>query len=97
MLEGESRFNGFLAESMSNGIYVKTKHDLLVPVPKRNAPTLQQFVLPGTTVISDLWAAFSTISNLGCQHLTVNHSLHFIDPYTQATTNHMESMWSQAK
>ena len=83
------------------GINVETKHGFLVAVPQRDAatllPILQQYVLPGTTVVSDLWAAYNTIGNMGYQHLTVNHSLHFVDPQTHATTNHVESMWSRAK
>ena len=50
-------------------------------------------MLPQTTVVLDLWGAYHTVNNLGYQHLTVNHRIHFIDP----TTNHVESMWCRAK
>ena len=84
------------------GIDVETKHGFLVAVPQRDAvtllPILQQYVLPGTTVISDLWAAYNTIGNMEYQHLTVNHGIHFVDSQTHATTDHVEgSMWSRAK
>ena len=83
------------------GIDTTTHEGFLVAVPQRDAatllPILQQYVRPGTTVISDFWAAYNTIGNIGYQHLTVNHSVNFVDPVTHATTNHVESMWGRAK
>ena len=86
--EGDETPSGFSAE-------------FFVAIPTRDAatllPILQPFFLQGTTVVSDLWAAYNTIDSLGYQHLTVNHSLHFVDPETHATISHLESMWSRAK
>ena len=60
-------------------------------------PVLQKYVLPGTTIISGLLGAYNTVSNIGYQHLTVNHQLHFIDRVIYTTTNHIKLMQSRAK
>ena len=36
-------------------------------------PHIQNILLPGTTIISDMWAAYNTLNILGYIHLTVNH------------------------
>lgn len=83
------------------GIDTTTKAVFLVCVEQRNADTLlpiiQERILPGTTIVSDLWAAYNTISHLGYDHLTVNHSINFVDPITFANTQRVENMWMRAK
>ena len=65
----------------------------IVAVEHRDAaalmPLVWQYILPGTTMMSDKWAAYNGIQNLpkGYQHLTVNHKLNFIDPLSDACTN----------
>lgn len=77
------------------------KQGFLIPVPHRDAATLlpiiNQYILPGTTIHSDMWAAYNNIGQMGFQHQTVNHSLHFVDPQTGVHTNHVEAMWQRAK
>ena len=85
------------------GVEVGTpqRRGFLVPVDRRDAatllPVLQQYVLPGTTVVSDCWRAYNTVGRLGYQHLTVNHALNFVDPIPGACTNHVECYWKNAK
>ena len=75
----------------------------MVAVDKRNADTLlpiiQEYVLPGTDIISDLWAAYRRIAELpeGYGHLTVNHSVNFVDPGSGAHTNTIEGSWQKLK
>ena len=83
------------------GYDVEAKVGFMVPVPHRNADTLlpiiAEYILPGTTIISDLWRAYSTLSNIGFVHLTVNHSIQFVNHQNNATTNHIESKWQKVK
>lgn len=88
---------------MFGGIERETKKSFLVLVEKRDAdsllPIIQQYVLPGTTIFSDLWRAYGGIAGLpeGYQHLTVNHSENFVDPQTGAHTQNVENMWMRFK
>ena len=51
----------------------------------------------GTTVISDEWRLYSSLTSRGLNHLTVNHSLNFINTLNGAHTLSIESTWSQVK
>lgn len=69
-------------------------------VDNRNAATLtsiiEEHVVPGATIKSDQWSAYSSLGQLGFDHLTVNHSLSFVSE-TGVHTQLIESMWSQIK
>jgi len=58
---------------------------------------IKQWILPGTTVITDYWAAYSLLCDKGYTHFTVNHSIMFMDKTTGAHTNMIESTWKQIK
>lgn len=70
-------------------------------VPKRGKdellPVIEEWVLPGTTIISDCWRAYDCLEDEGFQHLKVNHSLHYVNPETGAHTNTIEAVWSAIK
>lgn len=78
----------------------------LVPIEKRDSATLlpiiQHHIRPGSTIISDCWAAYNGIEKLPemYQHYTVNHSDKehpFVGQETGAYTNTIESTWQKFK
>lgn len=83
------------------GVCRETKECFLVPVAKRDRDTLipliLKHILPGTTIISDCWKSYEILSEMDFTHLTVNHSLNFVDPDTGAHTQNIESTWWQIK
>lgn len=74
---------------------------IMVPVEKRDRQTLipiiQQWVEPGTTIMSDCWKPYDCLKDLGYTHQTVNHSKNYVDPQTGACTNKIEASWRVAK
>ena len=60
-------------------------------------PVIQQFIKPGSTVITDQWAAYSDIGQYGYQHLTINHAEHFVDLGPEAQTQNIECTLSYTK
>ena len=84
------------------GVERMTGECFLVEVQQRDAATLlpivQNFVRPGSIVYSDEWAAYNQLAaTAACQHQTVNHSIHFVDPQTGAHTQGIEGLWSACK
>jgi len=79
------------------GICRQTKACFLVPVAQRDKDTLlpiiRTHILPGTHVMSDMWKAYDCLKDEGYSHLTVNHSLNFVDPDTGAHTQRIENTW----
>lgn len=92
IVDGQWVFGGICRDSRSS---------FMVPVDNRTSDILLQIIkdkiIPGTTIISDCWKAYNCLSSEGFNHLTVNHSINFVDPETLAHTNTVERMWSEAK
>jgi transposase-like protein len=83
------------------GVERESGRTFLVPVRDRTADTLmaiiRDWIGPGTTAISDCWAAYRDLESLGYAHRTVNHSIYFVEPETGAHTNTIESTWRSVK
>ena len=83
------------------GVERESGRTFLVAVPDRTADTLvaiiRDWIEPGTSVISDNWAAYCNLESEGFTHRTVNHSIHFVDPDTGAHTNTIKSTWRAVK
>ena len=85
------------------GVCRETHERFVLQVPKRDAvtliPIIQQMILPGSTIHSDGWAAYSGISQLpeNYTHRVVNHSNNFVDPLTGCHTQTIERMWREVK
>lgn len=60
-------------------------------------PIIRDHVQPGTTIWSDMWAAYNGVSTLPgvTSHETVNHSIQFVNPVNGVHTNAIESYWNR--
>ena len=103
---GKRKYNrGRMVEGtwVLGGIERETNHCFLTSCPanRRNEATLlpiiQQFVLPGTKIITDGWKAYINLGQHGYVHMDVNHSEDFVNPATGAHTNRIEGTWTHAK
>jgi transposase-like protein len=85
------------------GLYEReTKLTYMQVVPKRTAKILLPIITErcevGTTIISDQWAAYNKLEDLGFPHYTVDHSRFFVHPHNREIhTQHIELSWCWAK
>ena len=63
--------------------------DMLIPI-------IQKYIIPGTTIYSDWWKAYSTLKDIGYIHSTVKHSAEF-KAANRTCTNTIESTWRAVK
>ena len=83
------------------GIEKQSNKCFMVPVEDRSSATLkpliEKYIARGSIIHSDCWKAYERLNVDDYTHLTVNHSLNFVDPDTGACTNKAEGMWSCVK
>ena len=60
-------------------------------------PKINRVVLPGTSIMSDEWAAYRSLSQQEYHHTTINHTENFVDPVTGCHTQTIESFWANSK
>ena len=80
------------------GIDRETRETFFKVVQDRSAETLLPILIdnihPESIVISDCWKSYNSVSKHFKEHLSVNHSLHFVDPKDpKIHTNTIESQW----
>ena len=79
---GKTKFNcGRYIERqwVFGGICHQRDKDTLLPI-------IRAHILPGTCVMSGMWKVYDCLKDEGYTHLTVNHSINFVDPDTGAQT-----------
>lgn len=82
------------------GIEEDSRKCFIVTVEDRSEKTLlkhiQEWIEPGSTIVSDRWKAYSNLAKYGYIHKTVNHSIEFVSP-ERYDTNKQEGHWRQMK
>lgn len=90
-------------------VWVATHELRLFKVDRQDAATLGPIITanvkPGTTVIRDEWAAYNCLPaladpnrvNMSLVHLTVNHSINFVNPAASIHTQNIESAWQKVE
>ena len=82
------------------GIDEESRECFIFPVDKRDESTLmpmvKKWILPGTTIVSDCWKAYTNLSINGYVHKSVNHSEEFVNEDGDHTYK-IERHWRQMK
>ena len=99
--DAEKRYLGNSLGPWVVGIYL-TKHDLRFElVPDRQqatlVPLIKHYVEGGSTVVTDCWQGYSSLTGERFQHETVNHSRNFVNPDTGFHTQAIERAWVKGK
>ncbi|KFM60959.1 putative transposase-like protein, partial [Stegodyphus mimosarum] len=83
------------------GVERGTGRLFLVAVHDRSMETLmrciEEWIESGTTIYSDGWKSCKDLGKEGFEHLTVNHSINFMDSESGCHINTIESTWRHVK
>ena len=86
---------------MFGGVECGSGKCFLIPVEHQDSTTLlniiEEWILPGTTIISDCWKAYECLEEAGFVHQRVNHKKNFVGPATSAHTNTVERAWREVR
>jgi hypothetical protein len=83
------------------GVDRNTEQCFLLPCPgnKRDAltllPLISRWILPGSVVNTDEWAAYNGLTAATYTHESVNQSIQFVDPSTGVHTHTEEGLWAK--
>ena len=103
---GKRKYNkGGYREGMwvLGGVDRNTGQCFLLPCPdnRRGAgillPLIRRWILPGSIIYTDEWAAYNSLTAEGFTHGSVNHTYQFVDPQTGFHTNTQEGLWYHVK
>lgn len=68
-------------------------------VARRDKETLTRIikneVIPGSTIFSDEWSAYNSLSSFGFNHIRINHSIEYVN--NGFHTNTIEACWGRLK
>lgn len=71
------------------------------PIKKRDNKTLTEIikkhVKEGTVIVTDEWKGYTGLEKCNYKHMTVNHSVEFVNKETGEHTNTIEGTWSKVR
>ena len=88
------------------GIERVSKRKFIIPLHKKGQdrsaktliPLIKKYIRSGSTIISDGWAAYGSLSNEGYSHRVINHSENFVHPEDRSVhTQTVERLWRNVK